>query len=410
MAAAAYAGSVPAAKPEEVGMSSERLQRIHASIQRHIDARDISGAVTVVARRGKIAHFEAHGQMDREAGKPMAKDAIFRLASMSKPVTGVAVLMLVEDGLIRLSDPVSKFIPEFKDVKVSVVKDAPRPPAALGAPPADPDYYAIPAAREITVRDLMTHTSGLVSGGISGRLQAKLAPRSPADTLAAYIPKLAGIPLDFQPGSQWAYSGLAGIDTLGRIVEIVSGQTFDQFLKQRLFDPLGMKDTGFVVPEANAARRVVLYRKTPNGLEKSENQNMLSSATYFSGAGGLSSTAEDYLQFAQMLVNGGQWNGKRFLGPRTVELMDSNHVGDMFNGKLGRPAHGMGFGLTVAVIEDPVAAGLRLSKGAFGWDGAFGTQVWIEPKEKMVSIIMIQTQVSQVQRDFENAVFQAIVE
>ncbi len=402
-------GTVPTGKPEELGFSPERLVRIHESIQRHIDAAEISGAVTLVARRGRIAHFEAHGLMDLESKKPMQKDAIFRLASMSKPVTSVAVLMLVEEGKIRLNDSVSKFLPEFKESKVAMPRESatPRPPAQPAAPP---DYYTVPANREITIRDLLTHTSGLLSSGLGSRVAPRMNPFAPGETLESYIPKLAAVPLDFQPGTQWAYSGLAGPDVLSRIVEIVSGQTYDQYLKTRIFDPLGMKDTFFYPPDDRRPRIVTLYQRSPEGLRKAANQEPLSGKTYFSGAGGLMSTAEDYLQFAQMLCNGGVLNGKRLLGPKTVELMASNHVGDMFNGKLGRPAHGMGFGLLVAVIEDPVAAGLRLSKGSFGWDGAFGTQVWIDPKEKMVSIVMIQTQIPLVQRDFENAVMQAIVE
>lgn len=392
------AGGVPAGRPEDAGMSSERLRRIHESIERHIDAGEISGAVTLVSRRGRAVHFEAHGLMDLESKKPMAKDAIFRLASMSKPVTSVAVMMLVEEGKIRLSDPVSKFLPEFKDPKVAVAR------ANQGGAT---DFYVVPADREITIRDLLTHTSGLMSRGIG----FSAAPaRTPTDTLASYIPRLGAVPLDFQPGTQWAYSGLAGPDVLSRIVEIVCGQTYDQFLRARLFEPLGMKDTFFYPPDDRRPRMVTLYQKSSNGLLKSANQDGFSTKNYFSGAAGLMSTAQDYLQFAQMLANGGELNGKRLLGPRTVELMASNHVGDMFNGKLGRPAHGMGFGLLVAVIEDSVAAGLRVSNGSFGWDGAFGTETWIDPKEKMVTIIMIQTQVASVQRDFENAVMQAIVD
>ncbi|MFZ0937681.1 MAG: serine hydrolase domain-containing protein [Bryobacteraceae bacterium] len=405
------AASLPAAKPEDAGMSTERLQRIHESIQRHIEAGEISGAVTAVARRGRVVHFKAHGLMDIESKKPMEKDAIFRLASMSKPITGVAVMMLVEEGKIRLSDPVSKFLPEFRDMKVAMPREHAAGPVRGAA--EEPDFYTIPVNREITIQDLLTHTSGLVStvsGGFGVRLAAKLAPRGPADTLASYVPKLATIPLDFQPGTQWAYSGGAGPDTLSRIVEIVSGQTYDEFLRTRIFEPLGMKDTFFYPPDDKRPRLVTLYRKTPNGLEKSANQDGFSSNTYFSGAGGLMSTAADYLQFGQMLLNGGELNGKRFLSPRTVELMASNHVGDMFDGKLGRPAHGMGFGLIVQVVEDNVAAGLRVANGSFGWDGAFGTQVWVEPKEKMVTVIMIQTQIPLVQRDFENAVMQAIIE
>jgi CubicO group peptidase (beta-lactamase class C family) len=371
-------------------------------MQRHIDAHAISGAVTLVARRGRIVHFEAHGFMDLETRKPMAKDAVFRLASMSKPVTAVAVLMLVEEGKIRLSDPVSRYIPEFKDTKVAMPKTGGRGGAGQTA------IYLIPADREITVYDLLTHTSGLLSSGIAQAEAQRMAPKSASDTLATYIPRLGAVPLDFQPGSQWAYSGSAGPDVLSRIVEIVSGQPYDEYLRTRIFEPLGMKDTFFYPPDDRRSRIPVLYQR--NGLTRAPNQEPLTSKTYFSGAAGLMSTAEDYLQFAQMLLNGGVLNGKRLLGPRTVQLMASNHVGDMFNGKLGRPARGMGFGFLVAVIQDSVAAGLRVSNGSFGWDGLYGTQTWIDPKEQMVEIIMIQEQVAAVQHGFENAVMQAIVD
>jgi CubicO group peptidase (beta-lactamase class C family) len=221
---------------------------------------------------------------------------------------------------------------------------------------------------------------------------------------------LGSVALDFQPGTQWAYSGAAGPEVLGRIVEIVSGQPYDRFLQTRIFEPLGMKDTFFYPPDDRRPRLVTLYDKSPNGLRKSANQDGFSSKTFFGAGGGLMSTAEDYLQLAQMLSNGGKLNGHVLLSPRTVQLMAANHVGDMFNGKLGRPAHGMGYGLLMGVIEDSVASGLRVSSGSFGWDGAYGTQAWIDPTEKMVTIIMIQTQVTPVQRDFENAVMQAIVE
>jgi CubicO group peptidase (beta-lactamase class C family) len=413
---AASSGAVPSAsKAEEVGFSTERLPRIHEAVGRHIEAKDVSGAVTLVARRGRIVHFEAQGLMDIESKKPMQKDSIFRLASMSKPITAVAVMMLVEDGKIRLTDRVSAFIPEFKTMKVAVAKGTNTPvqmPAfGRGGPPAPaPEFDLVPAAREITVKDLLTHTSGLMSGGVSGAEQAKLAPRGPNDTLANYIPKLAQTPLDFQPGTLWRYSGLYGFDVLARIVEIASGQPYDQFLKQHLFDPLGMKDTGFAPTPERMARVATIYQRTPNGLQPAQNANQLISGTYFSASGGLMSTAEDYLQFAQMLVNGGQLNGKRYLGPKTVELMTANHTGDMVNGQFGRPAHGMGFALGVQVVLDPVAADLRVSPGTYGWAGAYGTNQNMDPKEKMVSIIMMQGASGPLQRDFENAVAQAIVE
>jgi CubicO group peptidase (beta-lactamase class C family) len=410
------AGSVPNfSKAEDVGFSTERLQRVHEAVARHIEAKDVSGAVTLVARRGKIVEFEAQGLADIESKKPMLKDSIFRLASMSKPLTAVAVMMMVEEGKIRLTDRVSAFIPEFKTMKVAVAKGTTNPvqmPAfGRGGPPAPPpEFDLVPAAREITVKDLLTHTSGLMSGGVSGAEQAKLAPRSPNDTLANYIPKLAQTPLDFQPGTLWRYSGLYGFDVLARIVEIASGQPYDQFLKQRLFDPLGMKDTGFAPTPERTARLATVYQRTPNGLAPAPNANQLISGTYFSASGGLMSTAEDYLQFAQMLVNGGQMNGKRYLGPRTVELMTANHTGDMVNGQFGRPARGMGFALGVQVVLDPVAADLRVSPGTYGWAGAYGTNQNMDPKEKMVSIIMMQGASGPLQRDFENAVWQAMIE
>src|SRR5664280_1731678 len=389
-------------------MSSERLQRIHQAMERHIEAGEISGAVTLVARHGKIVHVQAHVLMDLDTTTPMKPDAIFRIASMTKPITGVAVMMMIEEGRIRLNDPVSKFIPEFKDTKVAVPRDSisPRP---SGQQSGDPDFYLVPASREITIRDLLTHTSGLISGGIGAREAAKLNLKTPTDTLATYVPKLGSVALDFQPGTQWAYSGAAGPEVLGRIVEIVSGEPYEQFLRTRIFEPLGMKDTFFYPPDDRRPRLATLYDRSP-GLPKSANQDGFSSKTFFGAGGSLMSTAEDYLVFAQMLCNGGKWNGKVLLSPRTVQLMASNHVGDMFNGKLGRPARGMGYGLLVGVVEDSVASGLRVSTGSFGWDGAYGTQTWIDPKEKMVTIVMIQTQVTPVQRDFENAVMQAIVE
>ena len=388
------AATLPNAKPEEAGFSSERLQRIHQMLQRRIDAHDIAGAVTLVARNGRIVHFETHGLIDIETNRPMARDAIFRMASMSKPVTGTAIMMLAEEGKLRLTDPVSKFIPEFKDLKVAVAK--------AGSTPNAPQFYTVPADREITIRDLLTHTSGLVSGPISTAEAAKLG-RKPTDTLADYIPRLASVPLEFQPGSRWSYSPGAGFDTLGRIVEIVSGQTFDVFLKQRIFDPLGMKDTFFSPPEDRLQRIATNYRKTAKGLEKLPDPGP---TKYFSGAGGLRSSADDYVLFGQMLANGGQLNGKRLLSPRSVELMSSVFVPDTLP---GRP-RGEGFGLSVRVVSDSAARNTFLSKGSYGWSGAFGTHFWVDPKQKMVAIYLVQTPINEIRGDFENLVMQSIVE
>jgi CubicO group peptidase (beta-lactamase class C family) len=404
------AGSVPIGKAEDVGLSSERLKRIGEAVQRHIAAGNVAGAVTLVARRGKIAHFEAHGVMDVDTKKPMAKDNLFRLASMSKPITGVAVMMLVEEGKVRLNDPVSRFIPEFANLnKVAV----PRPgaPAApqgrQGGAAAAPQYDVVSANRQITIADLLKHGSGLVSGGLGAADAARLAPRTPTDTLATYIPKLAAVPLDFQPGTLWRYSGGAGFDVLSRVVEVVSGQTYDKFLQERLLGPLGMPDTGFFAPASKAARVVTMSESTPNGLRTVARTD---STVYFSGAGGMMSTAEDYLQFGQMMLNGGELNGRRYLSPQTMALMTSNHTGDMVNGQFGRPPRGMGFGLSMQVVMDPVAADLRVSKGAYGWAGGTGVSFWVEPAEQLVSIYFVQGgSGGQMRGDVENANRQAIV-
>jgi CubicO group peptidase (beta-lactamase class C family) len=420
---------VPLGKPEDVGMASERLPRVTQVMQNYVDSHQVTGAVSIVARRGKVVYYDAVGSMDLEHKTPMRKDAIFRMASMSKPVTGVAILMLVEEGKVRLTDPVSRFIPEFKNLKVAQPKPGAQPVPARrvpqqgsgtepqaaaaggtgrgrGAPP--PEFDEVPAIREITVRDLLTHTSGLESSGLGNREASRRAPRKGTDSLATYVPQLGRGPLDFQPGTQWSYSLLSGMETLGRIVEVASGQTFDVFLKTRLFDPLGMKDTGFIVSDDKLSRLVTLYQRTEGGgFEKLGTPEWLDTKTLFSGGGGLYSTAEDYLQFAQMLDNNGELNGKRFLSPRTIDLMSSNHVGDLYSAG-GRK--GMGWGLSVEVVMDPVVANRRTTAGSFGWDGAFGTHFWVDRKEKLTGVMLIQETGGGMTRDFENAVMQAIVE
>ncbi|MBY0507397.1 MAG: beta-lactamase family protein [Bryobacteraceae bacterium] len=392
------AAMIPEAKPESVGLSTERLAQIRETIQRHMDAQEISGAVTLVARQGRVAHLEAHGSMDVEGKRAMEKNAVFRIWSMTKPVVGVAILMLLEEGKVRLNDPVSRFIPEFKTMKVAVAQEKPG------------TYYTVPATREITIQDLLTHVSGLGSGPLSAPEMTKL-PKQPTDTLADYVPRMASPPLDFQPGSRWTYSPGAAFDTLGRVVEVASGQSFEKFLAARVFGPLGMKETTFHPAGDVLARLVKSYHRTPGALTPLDPKHVMLNLygdNYSSGAGGLYSTAADYALFAQMLLDGGQLHGKRLLSPRTVELMASIFVPDTMP---GRPP-GRGFGLSVQVISDPIAAGQRVSKGSYGWDGAFGTHFWIDPKEKVVGIMMIQTDNSnrQLDRDFENAVMQAIVE
>jgi CubicO group peptidase (beta-lactamase class C family) len=391
--------------PEEVGLSTERLGRITEMMRRHITTGEISGGVTLVARHGRIAHLEAHGAMDMESKQPMPKDAVFRIASMTKPVTGTAVMMMMEEGKLRITDPVSKYIPQFNDMNVAVAKASPRGPVANDEPLSAPQFYTVPAEREITIRDLLTHTSGLVSGPLSSSEVRRVGARKPTDTLADYTPRLGGTALEFQPGSRWAYSATAGFDTLGRIVEITSGQSFDQFLKQRLFDPLGMKDVSFYATDALASRMPSAYQLVPKGVQKNTNASTMQSQVYFMGSGGLISTAEDYWKFGQMLLNGGELNGRRLLSPRTIDYMKSVHIPDTLPGR----AAGEGYGLSVRVIEHAAAGAHRISDGSFGWSGAYGTHFWIDPKEDIVAIMMIQTPVREMRPEFENAVMQAIV-
>src|SRR3954471_18812701 len=398
------------AKPEDVGLSSERLKRVSELVQRHIAAGSFSGAVTLIARNGRIAHHEAYGLMDLDAKKPMVKDGIFRIMSMTKPIIGTSVLMMIEEGKIRLQDPVSRYIPEWKNMTVGVPITGPAgAPAAAGAAPGgragappDPRYYTVPVEREVQIRDLLTHTSGVVSGTISNFANRAVAA-GPKETLADYVPRLGKVPLEFQPGTRWAYSAAAGFDILSRIVEITSGMPIDKFVKLRLFDPLAMKDTTYVPPVGNA-RLVTLYSRTADGLRPQQDPNFMN-GVYFSGGGGLFSTAEDYAQFAMMLANNGELNGKRYLSPRAVELMGSVFAPDTLP---GRP-RGESFGLSVRVVNDPIARNSFLTAGSFGWSGLFGTHFWVDRKEKLVAIAMAQTSNQQFLTDFENMVMQAVI-
>jgi CubicO group peptidase (beta-lactamase class C family) len=403
------AAETATARPEDVGLSSERLARITEMMKRHIAAGEISGGVTLVARHGRIAHLDATGVTDIDTKKPMTKDAVFRIASMTKPVTGLAIMMMMEEGKLKITDPVYKYIPSFKDLKVAVSepKKAGAANAAAADEPTPLKYYSVPAEREITIRDLLTHVSGLASGAMSNdSIRRPEIARKPTDTLADFIPRLGRSLLEFQPGSRWSYSPQAGFDTLGRIVEITSGMPFDQFLRQRVFDPLGMKDVSFYPTDTLEPRLVTPYQIDPKGrMSKNTNPGSMQSKVYFMGSGGLITTAEEYAKFAQMLVNGGELNGKRLLSPRTVGYMASVHASDKLEGRVP----GEGFGLSVRVVRDAVASGARVSDGSFGWSGAYGTHFWVDQKEDLIAIMMIQTPVREMRPEFENAVMQAIV-
>ena len=392
-AATVSIGTSATASPEEVGLSSERLERIAATIQRSIDDKRIAGGVALVARHGKIAYFKAVGMADREAKKPMRTDSIFRICSMSKPITSVAVMMLYEEGRFTLNEPVSDFIPEFKNMKVldpPWPQDKTSPPGAL-----------VDAKRPITIFHLLTHTSGLtyqwnprlgksyVDAGIaSGLLQQP-------GTIGDVVKKLAKQPLLFQPGDDWEYS-LAD-DVLGYLVEVVSGMPFDKFIEERIFKPLGMKDTAFYFPEDKVPRLATAYTYYPEkGLQPILDNQVVKEGslsysadypyrgphTYFSGGGGLCSTAEDYYRFCQMMLNGGQLNGVRLLSRKSVELMSQNHA----QGKLDEFGYGLGFGVT----SEPWFLNELGSVGAYSWGGFYYTSFVIDPKEDLIAIFMGQ--------------------
>ncbi len=381
------------ATPESVGLSSERLGRIPGAIQKSIDDGRISGEVVLIARHGKVVYFKAVGMADRDAKKPMQTNSIFRICSMSKPITTAAVMMLYEEGKFSLSQPVSDFLPEFKNMKVldpPVPQDKTSPPGAL-----------VDATRPITIFNLLTHTSGLTyhwnprlgkaynDAGIGHGLGIQ------EGTLADMTKKLAAQPLLFQPGDQWEYS-LAD-DVLGRLVEVVSGMPYDKFLDQRLFKPLGMKDTCFFLPEDKDSRIATAYTYYPEkGLQPIRDGQVVTEGllhytadypyrgpkTFFSGGGGLTSTAEDYYRFCQMMLNGGKFNGARLLSRKSVELISENHV----TPKQGDISYGLGFGVN-SNASDLHELG---SLGAFYWGGFYYTDFVIDPKEDMVVVVMGQ--------------------
>jgi CubicO group peptidase (beta-lactamase class C family) len=401
------AASLTVSRPEDAGFSSERLRNIEPLIKRHITEKNLSGAVTLVARRGKIVNFQAFGNTDFETGTPMRTDTLFRLASMTKPVTAVAILMLMEEGKFILSDPVSKFIPEFKNPKVASW-NLPNDNRGAGV-------RLVTADREVTIRHLLTHTSGLAVGadGPAGEFfrDAKL---SPPISLAEYAKRVGGLPLRFQPGTQWEYSPGAGFSVLGRIVEITSGMSLDQFFRQRIFTPLGMNNTFFDVPANRINDIAPVYTVTAKGPVKAQPPAALPAGMeFFSGAGGLTGSTEDYFRFAQMLLNGGQLDGRRILSRKSVELMSDNAVGDLDlrnYGIEGQDLQGYGFGLGVRVRKSNGGSGWLGSVGDYGWAGANGTYFWIDPKEQLVGMVMMATRVGRLRTEFPNVVYQAITD
>ena len=406
---------LPMAEPGAVGLSRERLQRIDEVLQRHVDRGDITGAVAAFTRRGKLVYFKAFGEADRETHRPMPLDAVFQMYSSTKVVTAVALLMLMEEGRLRLEDPVSRYLQEFKGVRVAVHKPGETEryvPRAPGGPPRP--FDTVPAVRDLTIRDLLTHTGGLLSS--DPRRVGMAAPvRGKGESLASYVPRLAQVPLDYQPGTRWSYSPLAGCDVLARVVEVVSGRPFDVFLHDRIFAQLGMTDTYFHLPPDKRARLLPVYWKKDGAWVRLPPEATAAGTggdANISGSMGLVSTAHDFLLLHQMLLNNGELNGHRLLGTRTVELMATNHVGDLYRGEgaYAAPMYGHGFGLLVQVVLDPVEGNTGRSAGAFGFGGYLGTMDWTDPKEGIAAVLMLQQNNREVHIDFEKAIRQAIVE
>jgi CubicO group peptidase (beta-lactamase class C family) len=381
--------NMTAVKPETVGFSSERLERLHTLMQQEVDQKQISGYVTILARHGKVVDYRVGGQRDMASGAPMTKDAIFRDYSMTKPVTGVAMMILYEEGKWLPSDPISKYIPEFARLKVFKGMDVDGKMIL-----ADPDHAP-------TMRELMSHTAGFVYGFGNTPVDAMYRDQHVlgSKNLQDMIGKLALIPLLYQPGKEWHYS--VSMDIEGYIVEKLSGETLPGFMREQIFKPLGMRDAGFYVPAEKRGRFVTNYQPDAQGnLAVAADGGGLpidytAEPAMPSGGGGMVSTAEDYYGLAQMLANGGTLDGKRILAPATVKLMTSNHVpASLLTGEFGGGMHvmrpGFGYGMNGAVVFDPPEANLPDGKGTYLWDGAAGTWFWIDPTNDIVFVAMIQ--------------------
>jgi CubicO group peptidase (beta-lactamase class C family) len=378
--------------PEDVGLSSDRLGRIDELLRRrYVAPGKIAGALTLVARRGKVALLSPLGQMDLKRGKPMRTDTIFRIYSMTKPITSVALMMLHERAAFALGDPVHKWIPEWEHLRVFRYGRYPQ-------------FATEPAARPMTVRDLLTHTSGLSygimeRGGVDDAYR-KLGIGDGKGTLADTVEKLSHLPLDFSPGSRWGYS--VATDVLGHLIEVISGKRLDEYFREEIFEPLGMVDTAFTVPADKVARFAANYTRTPDKTlavyDDPGDSPYTRTKTYLSGGAGLVSTVSDYLRFAEMMRRGGAIDGVRILGPRTIKYMTTNHLpggADLAGLALGSSFsetryEGVGFGLGVYVTLDPVRAQVPSSAGEFGWGGMASTAFWVDPAEEMTVIFMTQ--------------------
>jgi CubicO group peptidase (beta-lactamase class C family) len=403
-------------KPEEVGLSSQRLGRIGAHLQRYIDAGKVAGTLTLVARQGQIAYFEPQGHLEMERRRPMQRDTIFRIYSMSKPITSVAVMMLYEQGLLQLDDPVHKFIPAWKNLRVLVSGNY-------------PTFVTAPVERPMTIRDLLSHTSGLTYGFMertnvdAAYRKLGVADRSrPGYTLQDMIDTLAELPLEFSPGTRWNYS--VSTDVLGYLVEVISGQPFDEYLRDHILQPLGMVDTSFTIAAEQLPRFACNYLRQADGrlqLADAPETSQYRQGSFCSGGGGLVSSVGDYFRFTTMLRNRGELDGIRLLGRKTVELMTMNHLPggqDLTQlaqaGAFTETAYaGVGFGLGFSVMRDPAKAHILGTPGEYAWGGAASTAFWVDPQEDLIVIFMTQLMPSSsypLRRELRTLTYAALID
>jgi CubicO group peptidase (beta-lactamase class C family) len=404
-----FAQLLSEASAESVGVSSDRLKRIDVVLQDYIDKKEVAGAVALIVKNGKIIYYKGIGSDDTDTKTPLKKDAIFRIASQTKAITSTAVMILYEEGKFLLDDPISKYLPTFKNPQIlDKFKES------------DSSYTAKPAKHEVTIRQLLTHTSGIGYAGIGSKeFNAVYAKNNipsgigtPFYKLSDVIPRLGKMPLVHEPGEKFTY-GL-NVDVLGYLVEVLSGKSLDVFFKERIFEPLGMKDIYFYLPDNKKNRLVKLYTQDKDGktikAENSPGFNMdypKENGTFYAGGAGLTSTAYDYAIFLQTMLNGGQYNGKRILSPAIVQLMIQNQIGEV---NAGRNKFGLGFSITT----EKEAARIPVSVGSFDWGGIFGTTYWADPKDKIVALLMTQKYPSTVwgemQDKFKVLVYQSVLE
>jgi len=421
-------------KPEREGMSSQRLDRLTDLMEARVADGTMIGGLGMIARNGKIVYHETYGQADREANRAMSEDAIFRIYSMSKPITAVALMMLYEEGKFSLNDPIARYIPQLADLKVAsstaggetgIISDG-TTSRTLGEGDASLVGQTRKPGRQPTIKDLLTHTAGFTYG-VFGNTEVDQAYREvgildSAKTLEEFVTDLGQIPLQYEPGTKWHYS--VAVDVQGRLVEVLSGMKFGEYLKARIFEPLDMPDTSFTIDPEKLGRLAQMY--SPEGLTglnffeaakgpgldvapASASESYINGGAFEGGGGGLLASARDYMRFSQMLLNGGELDGVRLLSPKTLELMTANHLGDIpmgFNGK------GAGFGLGFGIVVDPAGVGETGSAGEYNWGGAAGTTFWVDPVENLIGLFMVQSipHRTRLRSEFKVMVYQAVVE